>query len=254
MKGKKRILIVDDNEDIHFDFHNILASSVKKEVKSLEEIEQELFEESDSEIEVLETWEYIIDDAFDGAKSIEMIETAHKEGFPYSVVYMDIRMPPGMDGVTTTLKILEKYPLIEFVLCTAFSDYSWEKLVQLFGMRDNVFFLRKPFDTIAIKQTTLTLATKWELNQLDHSIGTTQTKKVKDFLLHLSNKLHQNACTIINLCTVLKSNTEFVKSNDSLSEMLEKTIKDAMQIDKALADIINNSLSDNSIPTLKRIK
>lgn len=165
-----RILIVDDNENIHEDIKYILsphhANSMDSEIQSLKD---ELFgdESSDNKkngTNVLSI-EYKIDDAYQGEEAVKMVENSMKEGYPYSLVFMDVRMPPGMDGIQTIGKIWEVCPHVEVVICTAYSDYTWEKIVSKFGQTDHILFIKKPFDSVSLKQIALSLTTKWKLEK-----------------------------------------------------------------------------------------
>ncbi len=161
----KRILIVDDNESIHEDIHNILDTKrgTSKDSET-EKLEQELFgtdlpsaPSNDSE-EVI----YFIDDAYQGTEAVEMVSQAANEGFPYALIFMDVRMPPGMDGIQAITEIWKDHSQIEIVICTAYSDYSWDQIVKQFGSTEHLFFMKKPFDSIALKQTAHSLTKKWD--------------------------------------------------------------------------------------------
>ena len=65
-----------------------------------------------------------------------MVKKALEEGRPYAMAFVDIRMPPGWDGVETTLKIWEIDSEIQIVICTAYSDYSWEEMFAAIGNDD----------------------------------------------------------------------------------------------------------------------
>ncbi|MGD9899986.1 MAG: response regulator, partial [Calditrichaceae bacterium] len=163
-----RILIVDDNEAIHSDFKTILenSSSNRLDKKALE-LENELFGEDSSENGKDDSGnvEYRIDDAYQGEEAVRMVEKAATEDDPYALIFMDVRMPPGIDGILTTKKIWEKYPLTEVVICTAYSDYSWDEIIRHLGKTDKLLFMKKPFNTTSIKQIALSLTTKWSLQQ-----------------------------------------------------------------------------------------
>ncbi len=159
MENKKRILIADDNESIHEDFKKILSPTSYN--SALDDIEDILFEDSQSN--TTRNYEYLIDDAYQGEEAIAKVKASYEEGFPYSLIFMDVRMPPGIDGVITIEKIWSEYPHIEMVICSAYSDYSWEKILEKFGRTDKLLFIRKPFNTIVIKQITLSLITKWDI-------------------------------------------------------------------------------------------
>lgn len=94
-----------------------------------------------------------------------MVKEAAKKGSPYALVFMDVRMPPGIDGIEAIQKIWKDYPFTEMVICTAYSDYSWDEIINNFGSTDKLLFMKKPFDATALKQTALTLTQKWNLQQ-----------------------------------------------------------------------------------------
>ena len=166
MVNKSRILLVDDNEAIHEDIEAILLSHQMDLDDELQELEGSLFGGSVStNADVLEKIQYQIDHAYQGEEAIRMVREAAENGSPYSLVFMDVRMPPGMDGIEAIQQIWKNYPYIEMVICTAYSDYSWDEIVQNLGSSDKLLFMKKPFDSTALKQTALTLTTKWNLQQ-----------------------------------------------------------------------------------------
>ena len=86
-----------------------------------------------------------------------MIEQAETEGAGYSLVFMDVRMPPGLDGIKTIGKIWERYPSMEIVICTAYSDYSWVDIIDILGPSDHLLVLKKPFDADEAQQMALSM-------------------------------------------------------------------------------------------------
>jgi len=112
----------------------------------------------------LDTTTYHIDSAFQGKEAIKMVEEAAAEGFPYALVFMDVRMPPGIDGIETIERIWNDHPNIEMVIVTAFSDHSWEDILHRVGSTDRLMVLRKPFDLITIKQLALALTKKYNIS------------------------------------------------------------------------------------------
>ncbi|MDR8391576.1 response regulator [Aliifodinibius sp. S!AR15-10] len=168
MMGKNRhVLLVDDNESIHSDIVSILNGEEEID-EDLLDMESELFGDADSPEKEKNSGNFVmydIDHAYQGEEAIEMVQKAESNGYPYSLIFMDVRMPPGMDGVQTIQKIWAKYPYIEMVICTAYSDYSWDQIIESLGNSDKLLFMKKPFDATALKQTALTLTTKWQLQQ-----------------------------------------------------------------------------------------
>ena len=81
------------------------------------------------------------------------------------MAFVDVRMPPGWDGVETTAKIWQKYPDLQVVICTAYSDYSWEEMLKKLGYSDRLVILKKPFDNIEVLQLAISMTEKWRLYQ-----------------------------------------------------------------------------------------
>lgn len=165
MEKYKRILIVDDNKSIHDDIKAILDGSQSKQQTTILALEDELFDDNEDTNVKNEPINYLIDDAYQGEEALQIVDRAAQESYPYSLIFMDVRMPPGIDGIETIQKIWQKHPYIEVVICTAYSDYSWDAIIFKFGKTDKLMFLKKPFDATAIKQMTLSVTTKWELQQ-----------------------------------------------------------------------------------------
>lgn len=166
MENRARILLVDDDKSIHEDIESVLSINKYRSDTELRQMEDELFGASTlTEPGILSETFYDIDHAYQGLEAIQMVKDAHEIGDPYSLVFMDVRMPPGIDGIETIQKIWEDHPYTEMVICTAFTDYSWDQIVVNLGNTDNLLFLKKPFDITAFKQTALTLTTKWSLRQ-----------------------------------------------------------------------------------------
>lgn len=81
------------------------------------------------------------------------------------MAFVDVRMPPGWDGIETTAKIWEQDPELQIVICTAYSDYSWDEMVARLPQSDQLLVLKKPFDTIEALQMAHALTEKWRLLQ-----------------------------------------------------------------------------------------
>ena len=157
----RRILVIDDNRAIHEDFRKILGRENHSST-GLETAEAALFGEAAPQVE-LPTFE--IDSAFQGQEGLDLIEKSLRENRPYAMAFVDVRMPPGWDGVETTAKIWQRYPDLQVVICTAYSDYSWEEMLQRLGYSDRLVILKKPFDNIEVLQLANSLTEKWRLYQ-----------------------------------------------------------------------------------------
>lgn len=156
-----RILVVDDNDSIHDDFRKILGTP-SKTGDALQEMESALF---GSRIEASPLAPFEIDCAGQGREGLEKVVQAHSEGRPYALAFVDVRMPPGWDGVETIGRLWKEDPDLQVVLCTAYSDYSWREIRNVLGDSDSLLILKKPFDNVEVLQLAHALTRKWELNR-----------------------------------------------------------------------------------------
>lgn len=156
-----RILIVDDNEAIHRDFKKILGNQAS-ESTDLDRAESALFGKIEKKPNTIK---FEIDSAFQGRQALEMARDAVKTGRPYAMAFVDVRMPPGWDGIETISRIWQEISDLQVVVCTAYSDYSWHDMVDKLGQSDRLLILKKPFDHIEVLQMASALTKKWELTQ-----------------------------------------------------------------------------------------
>ena len=161
VEQNRRVLVVDDNRAIHEDFRKILerASGSRDELNALD---AELFgtaaESADEGFE--------LDSAFQGEEAIEKVRAARAADRSYALLFVDVRMPPGLDGIETTARLLREDPDVGIVICSAYSDHSWEEMTAAFGKTDRVLILKKPFDTVEVRQLAHAMQRRWELTRL----------------------------------------------------------------------------------------
>ncbi len=160
----RRVLVVDDNTAIHDDFRKILCPSRRSDA-ALDEFESMLFGQSEHRPAHAA---FELEFATQGEQGVEMVRQARTAGRPYAVAFIDVRMPPGMDGIDTTARIWRLDPDIQIVICTAYSDHTWEQILKKLGRSDRLVVLKKPFDNIEVLQ----LADS--LTQRRHSANVTQ--------------------------------------------------------------------------------
>ena len=79
----------------------------------------------------------------------------------FAVAFLDMRMPPGPDGVWAAARIRELDPAIEIVLCTAYSDVDPAEMGSMVPPEEKLSYLQKPFHPHEIRQMTISLASKW---------------------------------------------------------------------------------------------
>ncbi|MGD0086712.1 MAG: response regulator [Verrucomicrobiota bacterium] len=199
-----RILVIDDNKAIHEDFRAILARP-KAPPNNMEEVEAALFGNDAPQIELPE---FQIDSAYQGEEGLNLIEKSLQDDHPYAMAFVDVRMPPGWDGVETTAKIWQKYPDLQVVICTAYSDYSWEEMLKKLGYSDRLIILKKPFDNVEVLQLAISMTEKWRLYH-----------QAKLRLNDLENMVHERTVELE------ATNAELVSANELLTVATEKTQK-----------------------------
>ena len=194
----RRLLVIDDNQMVHDDFVKVLQGTAT-DANSVDEDANELFGHRTVKACSIA---FEVDAAYQGEEGIERVKAARDEKKPYTVAFVDVRMPPGMDGVETTRKIMEVDPEIQLVLCTAYSDYSLEEIVERFRDCDRLLVLKKPFDVMAASMMAITLNKKWHLGRLAAAVIRHQEEQIAD------------ANRVINI--VENCNRELSKSNEEL--------------------------------------
>ena len=164
-----RILIIDDNRAIHEDFRKILEPRASRNF-DVEGTKALLFgdEPTDEPAEVGAA-EFALDSAYQGQEGLSKVQSALQAGRPYALAFVDVRMPPGWDGVETISRLWKVYPELQVVICTAYSDYSWQEMMDHLGRSDSLVILKKPFDNIEVLQLAHALTRKWTLGQQIHS-------------------------------------------------------------------------------------
>ncbi len=163
MDKNRRILLVDDNPSIHEDFKKILlGSQVRNE--ALDAAEAVIF--GDNHTAKNTAHDFILESAYQGEEALQLVSQSITSGNPYAMAFIDVRMPPGWDGIETIQHIWKVDPALQIVICTAYSDYSWEKMSAKIGVSDNVVILKKPFDNIEVLQLAHALTKKWTVTRL----------------------------------------------------------------------------------------
>jgi diguanylate cyclase (GGDEF)-like protein len=155
----RRILVIDDTPAIHEDFRKILAPQVA-DTGDLQQLEQTLFGTHQAPHPSFQ-----IDSAYQGQEALALVKRALANGTPYALAFIDMRMPPGWDGLETIEQLWQVDPNLQIALCTAYSDYSWEAMAERLEFGDQLLILKKPFDSLEIRQMANALTWKWQLAQ-----------------------------------------------------------------------------------------
>ena len=163
----RRVLIIDDNAAIHADFRKVLTANAEHASQdALSILEAGLFGEAPAQ-SIRPQFE--IDSAHQGREGVEKVADALKQGRPYAMAIVDMRMPPGWDGLETIEHLWRVDPNVQVVICSAHADYDWMEVVQRLGHSDRLLVLRKPSEPIEVLQCATALCHKWHNEQLVRS-------------------------------------------------------------------------------------
>ena len=154
-----RVLIVDDQEEIHNDFAEMLASGFGK--RATDDLAAAFVAQSDKP--VLPQFE--LSHATSGEEACAMVKAGKESNCPFALAYIDIRMPPGTDGIETVRQIRQFEQDIEIVIMTAYSDKTLPEIVNDMALLHKLLYIRKPFSREEIQQITLSLTGKWNIEQ-----------------------------------------------------------------------------------------
>jgi signal transduction histidine kinase len=154
-----RILVVDDQESIREDFKKILAAQAA--TPALTSARMAFLGGAPAAAAPSAQPAFELTLASQGDQAVELIERAQREGRRFAMAFVDVRMPPGIDGLQTIQRLWKSDPEMEVVICTAFSDYSFEQIIQALGTTDRLLILKKPFDPVEVRQLANALTEKW---------------------------------------------------------------------------------------------
>lgn len=157
LRNNHRILIVDDNTTIHEDFRKILSPTDYGEA-DLNMIESAVFGEQQAAKSMPE---FELAFAAQGDGAVRLVEMGLQQSRPFALALVDVRMPPGMDGVATIKNLWRIQPDLQVAICTAYADYSWDDIVDHLGISHRLVILKKPFDPIEVIQIANALTSKW---------------------------------------------------------------------------------------------
>jgi putative nucleotidyltransferase with HDIG domain len=127
--------------------------------------------------------------------ALDAFQTAVEEGKHFAVTFLDLRMPPGPDGIWLAERIRALDPYTEIVMVTGYSDTSTtpDKIASRVPPTDKLLYLQKPFHNLEIQHFAASLSTKW--------LGEIELRKIRN---DLEGRIEQRTIELIKLNEQLK--------------------------------------------------
>ncbi len=198
-----RVLVIDDERSILDIYLEFLAP----EISELDELSELMGEAPKPEPGGIQEFE--VTTALQGQEALACVHQALDAGRPYAVAFIDVRMPPGWDGVETARRIREVDDDIHVVFVTAYSDRSVDEMQEI--LKKNTMLLTKPFNGEGVVQMARTLCISWTRER--------QRVEAEKQLRYLSRQLEYQASH--DQLTGLANRRAFFRAVDELLEELE---------------------------------
>jgi diguanylate cyclase (GGDEF)-like protein len=162
-----RILIVDDEPAMHDSYRRCFAPTDRTRAAALDGMAAELFGDDVPTAPGGEGDAIHFDPVYctQGLDAVTEVEAAIAQGAPFAVAFIDVRMPPGIDGKETAARIRARDPNINIVIVTGYSDFAPIEISKAAGPVDKIFYIAKPFEIAEVVQTATALGHRWRVDR-----------------------------------------------------------------------------------------
>ena len=240
----RRILLIDDNPEIHEDFKKILLPAAASSASDLQDMRSAFLGAPADDAPAQDstaTPTFDIDSAFQGEEGYKMVCRACDQAEPYAMAFVDMRMPPGWDGVETIAKLWERDPDLHVVICTAFSDYTWDETIEILGQSDKLLILKKPFDAIEITMLASALTAKWNLTMSERELFDEAKRSEQEARAYASSLETVNRALVTSKAAsdmALELRTEFLVQ---ISDEVNTRLCEVLGTVESLTDVVEGS-------------
>ena len=249
-----RVLVADDEAEVRDAYRQILLDAdMSSETAVFHNLRERLF--SKNMPDPMAKGPVSADTTFapvfcEGAEAaVAAVRDALGADDPFAVVFLDMRMPPGRDGVWAAARIRELDPAVEIVLCTAYSDVDPRDIGGMVPPEEKLSYLQKPFHPHEIRQMTISLASKWrsehrivKLAYFDALTGLPNREQLRNRLNSTltSAKQHQRMLAVLYLDL-----DNFKRVNDTLGHavgdellcLVAARLRSSLRADDAVDDV-----------------
>lgn len=235
----KRILIIDDDLEILDDYRQILAGDRLKTDCNLAGIADNLGLEP-SQYAFAETESYELATSSSGEEGVRMVERAMEEERPFAVIFCDMRMTGGIDGLETGKRVRKLDKQVEMVLVTGYSDHERRNIIKELGAPEKLLYIKKPFDPDEIRQLALKLTKSWQMERdLKNALKKAKAadKAKSDFLNVVTHEFKTPLTGILGSVETLKIAVE-KNSVHKYGKFLEMIERSALRLTEMVDDVL----------------
>ena len=212
--NSRKILIVDDDSSVRQMMSSLLKSAAHNETNTAKLARMRIMRPLKDEDMEPPPVEYLVEMATQGQDAYKLVKSAIEDSDPFLAAFIDMRMPPGWDGVETMLRLWELDPSLQVALFTAYDDYSWEDILTRAGRRQNLLIIKKPFDFAEAAQMALALSEKGLV-----------TRRMNDRLNTLERMVDERTRSLAEANRKLSSEiVEKEEARREVSDLLENTV------------------------------
>jgi signal transduction histidine kinase len=235
-----KVIFIDDDQDILEQYNSVLSAKressalLKMAASELFSVDDELETAIEDKLPELEVFS-----CQQGLDGIEVVRRELKKGAPVQIAFIDMRMPPGIDGKETAKRIRALDSRIEIVIVTAYSDTRPDQLLKEIGAPDKLLYLKKPFDVAEIKQLIRNLSTKYRGERIK-----------EEFITNVTHELKTPLASILGFSELLlleeskSMNFEYVRVLHANAELMQTLISDLI----ATLDVSNSEIKIDRQP------
>jgi two-component system, cell cycle sensor histidine kinase PleC len=260
-----RILIADDEPSILNAYSSVLLADAKAKQgdAGLDDLEAELF--GDSQQQAAQAYELQL--CQQGQQAVAAVKAAAAEGRPFSVAFLDVRMPPGINGVETAKEIRSIDPGLNIVFVTGYSDTDPRDMARIVPPVERLFYVAKPFQPLELQQFASALSNKWRAEQdllvahelLKQQYAQLQTANAElsrakqkaeaasrmktEFLANVSHELRTPLNSIIGFSEMINNEAHGAIGNDKYSSY----VRDIHASGQHLLGVVNDILDISKI-------
>ncbi len=223
MQKTKRILVVDDEQAIIEEYQRAFgANGVGDNTVLLKELDQELFGTQSDKASALD---FAVQSATQGEQAIAEVARAIEAKEPYQIIFMDVDMPPGINGIETAKQIRQLDQDVNIVIVSGATGLVPEELAGQIPPVDKLFFFQKPFHTVECRQLAVALCGKWVSDQALQRAKVELEGQIEQRTAQLHELAYFDATTgLPNRIKLLDKLENFLALEDDIPKLVDETI------------------------------